>query len=133
MNHYVIDSYAMMAFFEDEPGADMVAGILSAIINKESKGYMSIVNWGEIYYNIYRVQGKDIAEKAISQLNRYAIQFVDADRSLTYQAAIFKGKYKIAYADCFAAALANRLNARVVTGDPEFRKLEAEVSIEWVV
>lgn len=133
MKRYVIDSYAMMAYFEDEPGADVVAGILNAIVKKKSKGYMSIINWGEIYYNTYRVQGQEVAEVVLSQLTRYAIEFVDADRSLTYEAAKLKGKYKIAYADCFAAALANRMNAKVVTGDPEFRKLEPEIAIEWVV
>lgn len=133
MNRYVIDSYAMMAYFEDEPGADVVADILNSIINRKSKGFMSVINWGEIYYNIYRVKGEEVAEKVLSQLTRYAIEFVDADRSLTYEAAKFKGKYKIAYADCFAAALANRLNARVVTGDPEFSRLEQKVEIEWIV
>jgi predicted nucleic acid-binding protein len=133
MKRYVIDSYAMMAYFEDEPGAEAVAEILSAIINKKSKGYMSIINWGEIYYNVYRIQGENVAEKVLLQLTRYAIEFVDADRSLTHEAAKLKGKHKIAYADCFAAALANELNARVVTGDPEFKKLETEVAIEWVV
>ena len=133
MNRYVIDSYAMMAYFEDEPGADIVADILRAIVNKKAKGYMSIVNWGEIYYNTYRVQGEEHAEKVLSQLTRYAIEFIDADQSLTYEAAKLKGKHKIAHADCFTAALADRLKAKVVTGDPEFRKLESEITIEWVV
>lgn len=132
MKRYVIDSYAMMAYFEDEPGADFVAGILNDIVNKKSKGYMSIINWGEIYYNTLRVQGEKVAEAVLAQLARYPVELMDADRSLTYEAAKFKGKYKIAYADCFAAALASRLNAKVVTGDPEFKKLEEEIDIEWV-
>jgi ribonuclease VapC len=133
LNRYIIDSYAMMAYFEDEPGADIVAGILSAIVDKKAKGYMCIINWGEIYYNTYRVQGEAAAEKVLSQLRRYAIEFIDADQSLTYEAAKLKGRHKIAYADCFAVALANRLDAKVVTGDPEFRKLESEIAVEWVV
>ena len=129
----MIDSYAMMAYFEDEAGADIVAGILEEIVGTQSKGYMSIINWGEIYYNIFRVQGEEVAEKIIAHLGRYPIELVNADQSLTYEAARLKGKYKIAYADCFAAALAVRLDAQVVTGDPEFRKLEREISIVWVV
>ena len=35
----------MMAYFEDEPGADIVAGILNDIIHGKTKGYMSIINW----------------------------------------------------------------------------------------
>ena len=132
MKRFVIDSYAMMAYFENEPGADIVAAILKDLFNKKTRGYMSIINWGEIYYNTLRVQGEAMAEAVLSQLARYPIELVDADRSLTYEAAKFKGKFKIAYADCFAAALAHRLKAKVVTGDQEFRKLEKEIDIEWV-
>ena len=93
---------------------------------------MSIINWGEIYYNTFRVQGKEIAEKVLVQLARYPIELIEVDRVLTYEAAKLKGKYNIAYADCFAAALSLRLRAKVVTGDREFRRLGSEVDIEWV-
>jgi len=102
------------------------------VVTKKARGYMSIINWGEIYYNTFRVQGEAMAETVLAQLARYPIELVDADRSLTYEAAKLKGKFKIAYADCFAAALAHRLKAKVVTGDQEFRKLEKEIAIEWV-
>ncbi len=32
----------------------------------------------------------------------------------------------------FAAALASSINALLVTGDPEFKKLTYELSIEWI-
>ena len=51
---------------------------------------------------------------------------------MTYEAAKLKGRYKIAYADCFAAALSHRLNAVIVTGDLEFKKLGDEYSIQWL-
>lgn len=38
MKKYVMDSFAMIAFFEDEPGADMVAEILGVLINQKAKG-----------------------------------------------------------------------------------------------
>lgn len=132
MKKYLMDSYAMIAFFEDEPGARRVAQILESIMNREAKGYMSVINWGEIYYNTMREQGVETAEDVIRQLKKYSIELIDADQQLTYDAAKLKGTYKIAYADCFAAALAIRQNAAVVTGDPEFKKLKNEVKIEWI-
>jgi ribonuclease VapC len=39
---------------------------------------------------------------------------------------------RIAYADCFAAALALQQNATLVTGDPEFKHLENQITIHWV-
>lgn len=132
MKKYVMDSFAMIAFFEDEPGADKVELILKSLMNRKAKAYMSVINWGEIYYNTLREQRLEIAEKVIKQLKQYPIELVDADQKLTYEAAKLKARYKIAYADCFAAALSHRLNAVLVTGDPEFKKFGDEYSIQWL-
>ena len=79
------------------------------------------------------VDDREGTEKAPHPDNKqYPIELVDADQKLTYEAAKLKGRYKIAYADCFAAALSHRLNAVVVTGDPEFKKLGDEYSIQWL-
>ena len=47
-------------------------------------------------------------------------------------AAKIKGQYALSYADCFAVATAIKEKATVVTGDPEFRKVEKLVGIEWL-
>jgi ribonuclease VapC len=60
------------------------------------------------------------------------IAFTDADWELTQLAAQFKAKGRIAYADCFAAAVAKKFKAELVTGDPEFKQVEGEVKILWV-
>ena len=101
-------------------------------MRQKAKAFMSMVNWGEIYYNTMRVQGIEEAEGVIKQFNKYPIQLIEADQALTYEAAKLKGKHKIAYADCFAAALSLRLKAPIVTGDPEFKKLDDQVSIQWI-
>jgi predicted nucleic acid-binding protein len=132
MKRYVFDSYAMIAYFEDEPGADRVAQILRQLIQGKAKGYMSVVNWGEIYYNTMREEGIAEAEKVILQLDKFPIQIVEVNRNFAYEAAKLKVKYRIAYADCFAVALSVKLNASLVTGDPEFRKLKERISIQWI-
>jgi ribonuclease VapC len=132
MKRYVFDSYAMIAYFEDEPGADRVAQILRQLIQGKAKGYMSVVNWGEVYYNTMREEGIAEAERVILQLDKFPIQIVEVNRNFAYEAAKLKGKYRIAYADCFAVALSVKLNASLVTGDPEFRKLKERISIQWI-
>jgi predicted nucleic acid-binding protein len=49
-------------------------------------------------------------------------------------AAHLKMDCPMAYADCFAAALAQQHDAILLTGDPEFNKIKAEsnVRIEWM-
>ncbi len=132
MKRYVLDSYAMIAYFEDEPGADRVAQILKQLIQGKAKGYMSVVNWGEVYYNTMREEGVAEAKKVILQLDKFPIQVVEVNRDFAYEAAKLKGKYRIAYADCFAAALSLKLNASLVTGDSEFKKLKERISIQWI-
>ncbi len=132
MKRYVLDSYAMIAYFEDEPGADRVAQILRQLIQRKAKGYMSVVNWGEVYYNTLREGGVAEAEKVILQLDRFPIQIVEVNRDSAYEAAKIKGKYRIAYADCFAVALSVKLNGFLVTGDSEFKKVRERISIQWI-
>jgi len=132
MKRYVLDSYAMIAYFEDELGADRVAQILRQLIQGKAKGYMSVVNWGEVYYNTMREEGVAEAEKVILQLDKFPIQIIEVNRDFAYEAAKLKGKYRIAYADCFAVALSVKLNASLVTGDSEFKKLKERISIQWI-
>ena len=132
MKRYVLDSFALIAFFENELGADKVAEILRDINRNKVRGFMSVINWGEIYYNTIREAGVEEAEKVMEQFSKHSIQLIDADEDLTYRAAKIKAIYPIAYADCFAAALSSKLKATVVTGDPEFEKLSHEVSICWI-
>jgi PIN domain nuclease of toxin-antitoxin system len=128
----VLDSYALMAFFEDEPGANVIRDlILKAEENKVSL-LMSVVNLGEVWYSIARTNSPEIADQYIGEINGMAIELVDADWNLTRQAAAFKANGGISYGDCFAAALAKLKKAELVTGDKEFKSLEGEFKISWI-
>ena len=60
------------------------------------------------------------------------LSVVDADRDQTIEAAKLKASHAVAFADCFVAALAVMKRARVVTGDPEFRKFTDAVKVDWL-
>ncbi len=51
---------------------------------------------------------------------------------ITIEAAKLKASHSVAYADWFAAALGNKNNAKVITGDPEFKNFGGAVSVEWL-
>jgi ribonuclease VapC len=128
----VLDSYALMAFFEDEPGADLVRGLLLKAEESDIKLMMSVVNLGEVWYSIARTTSPETADQYIHEIHGMAIDIVDADWQITHQAAVFKAKGKLAFADCFAAALAKNHKAELVTGDKEFEALEGEIKIAWL-
>ena len=47
-------------------------------------------------------------------------------------AARIKGKFPISYADAFAVALAQEMSATLITGDPEFKRVQSLVKIIWL-
>ena len=128
----VLDSYALMAFFENEPGADTVRGLIFKAEEDGVKLAMSVVNLGEVWYSIARTNSPETADQYIGEIQGMAIEVVDADWELTRMAAGFKVKGKISYADCFAAALAKTRAAELVTGDKEFKPFEDEIKISWI-
>ena len=130
----VLDSWALIAFFEDEPAADEVEKLLVKAEAGTHKLLLSVVNWGEIYYNTMREVSQEAAEQKAQEIASLPIDIVGVgdDLTLARQAAIFKATHKMAYADCFAAALAKAKKAELVTGDPEFKPLEKEIKIIWL-
>jgi ribonuclease VapC len=128
----VLDSYALLAFYEDEPGADFVRNLLLQAEDKDLKLLMSVVNLGEIWYSIARKTSPETADHYIDEIHGMAIDIVDVDWQLTRLAAAFKANGNIAYGDCFAAALAKNYKAELITGDKEFKALEVEISISWL-
>jgi ribonuclease VapC len=128
----VLDSYALMAFFEDESGADLVRDLILKAEENRVNLLMSVVNLGEVWYSIARTNSPEVADQYIGEIKGMAIEIVDADWQLTRQAALFKVNGNISYGDCFAAALAKVKKAELVTGDKEFKSLEGEIKIAWV-
>ena len=129
---YVFDSYALLAYFEDENGADIVEELLGASREARAESWMSIINFGELLYITEREQGRHAAQRLVAAVDELPIEIVSADRSRTFAAAHVKAHHALSYADAFAVALASELEARVVTGDPEFEKAGDLVSILWI-
>lgn len=132
MKGFILDSYAIIAYFEDETGAAKVERILKDAENGRIHLVMSVVNWGEVYYSMYRSKGKEKAEESLLIMEQLSIELVDINRSLAYQAAQFKAIHSVAFGDCFAAALSVNRDYPVITGDKEFKKLGDKVQIEWI-
>lgn len=129
---YVLDSYALLAHFEDEAGGEQVWKILKAAQAGKTRLFLSVINLGEVYCNTLRERGREQADEVRFIVAQLPITVVDADADITIEAARLKGIHAVAYADCFAAALSNRKKAKVVTGDPEFKKFGTDAAVEWI-
>ena len=121
---FVLDTFAIVAFFRNEKGADEVEKFLLDAINSKLQLYMCSYNAGEVYYSIWRKNGKAIADECLKKLLQFEITIIEPDLQLTFEAATIKATHKISFADAHAAALALHLNAILITGDKEFENLK---------
>jgi ribonuclease VapC len=130
MSRYVFDSFAILAYVQDEPGGTYVAELLRG----RDECLMSVVNIGEVYYATAKKFDMDTATNVLDDVLRLPIQFVTTGLSMALSAARIKAQYPLSYADAFVAALAQRYDAAIVTGDPEFERLERDdvARVEWL-
>jgi len=134
MANRVLDSWALIAFFEDEPAADAVEEILDQAGHEKHRLFLTSINWAEVYYSTMREVSQAVAEEHAQVIAGLPIDIVGIgdDLKLARQAAIYKATYRLSLADAFAAALAKEKKAELVTGDPEFKPLEKEIKILWL-
>lgn len=132
MRRCVLDSWALVAFFKNEPAADAVDAALISAAEGKSTLHLSLVNWGEIATAFERTGGVAVADAVLAEIDNLPIEVVPPSRELTRLAARYKARGGLSYADCFAAALAKERKAELLTGDPEFKVLAREIKIGWL-
>ena len=128
---FVLDSFALMALFEDEPGAPQVQELLERATKGECELFMSVLNLGEVLYTVESRRGLEASQEVLAAVDQLPITVVEIDRPLTLAAAKLKAASGIGYADCFVGALAQHVDGTIVTGDPDFRQIEDVIPIQW--
>jgi predicted nucleic acid-binding protein len=128
----VLDSWALLCYLEQEPGFEKVIELFEKAVESSRPLLMCIVNWGEVYYQVARRFGDAKAQEVESLIQTFPITLVEANKELTREAARIKATKHMAYADCFAVALARLKKAELYTGDPEFKMVEKDIKVVWL-
>ncbi len=135
MKYYVLDACAMIAFFDDEAGAEKVNEILDKAAESACEVLMHNASVAELYYNALK-SGNQKAELVLPSLYSYPIRYVDRiTTDMIKWMGYFKTTYKISFADSIVLATAKLNNAKVVTSDHhEFDMIEksGDVAFEWI-
>jgi PIN domain nuclease of toxin-antitoxin system len=132
MKRVVLDASAVMTFFEDRSGARKVEELFNAASESKCELLMSIVNWGEVYYSVWRAKGPGVARRVIAEIAQLPIDLVEANYPLTKLAARLHAEHKLPYAVSFAASLADDRQASLATSDADFAKVEQRIDVLWV-
>jgi predicted nucleic acid-binding protein len=128
----VLDASALMTFFLDRRGAEKIEELLDRAAAGACELAMSVVNWGEVYYSVWRSEGESIAQNMAAEIAQLPIDLVPATYVLAKFAAELHARHKLPYADCFAASLAATRDAPVATADTDFALIENQIQILWV-
>lgn len=129
---YVLDAYALFAHFGHNPGGERVGEILAAAQVGACELYLSEINLGELVCGIERALGKERTMETLTIVQQFPITRCAASWPRTLAAAHVKAHHPISYADAFAVALAQEMDASVVTGDPEFECVEELIPVVWL-
>jgi predicted nucleic acid-binding protein len=129
---YLLDSYAVLAWIQDEKGAQFVEDLLYRAQDFQEEAVINIINLGEVYYHCARIMDASSAQNMLQNIELLPVKILPCPNDLVLEAAEIKAKHAIAYADAFAVASAIREDACVITGDPEFKSVEHFVEIHWL-
>jgi predicted nucleic acid-binding protein len=129
---FLFDSHALLKFFQKEKGYEKVLQLLEDIKKVGATKYINAINLGEIIYTTKREFGDQKKLEVLAHIERLNFRLLPISNQLIFQAAEYKAQFSISYADCFALASAVEHKAVIVTGDPDFRKVEHVAEILWV-
>lgn len=129
---FIFDSHALLKFFQKEKDYEKVIHLLEEIKRSGVTKYINAINLGEIIYATKREFGDQKKLEVLANIERLNFTILPIPNSLIFQEAEYKAEYNISYADCFILASAVELKATIITGDPEFKKVEHLVNIIWI-
>ncbi|HWY09420.1 MAG TPA: type II toxin-antitoxin system VapC family toxin [Candidatus Acidoferrales bacterium] len=132
MKKYVLDANALLILLDDRPGASRVARTLEQAKRQGLRVFLSAVNWGEVFYTLWRVRGEVEARRLIRRVEELPVTVVPVDRERATLAGELKMVHGLGYADSFAASLALELRATLITADPDFRKVGSRLKVEFL-
>jgi predicted nucleic acid-binding protein len=129
---FIFDSHALLKLFQKEKGYEKVIHLLEEIKKVGMTKYLNAINLGEIIYSTKREFGDQKKIEVLANIERLNFTILPVPNQLIFQAAEYKAQYGISYADCFVLASAIEHKAIIVTGDPDFKKVEHLVDIAWI-
>jgi ribonuclease VapC len=129
---YVLDSFALLAYLQDEPVASRIEKLLDGAKKDKCLLFLSIINLGELLYITERRGGVAKAQDALALIRQLPIQVMPVDEQIVFSAAHIKANHTLSFADAFVVAIAIQEHAIILTGDPEFQSVESLVTVEWL-
>ncbi len=130
---FVFDACALIAYFNDEVGAEVVEALLERAGQGNTRLYVAAVNVYELFYDCLR-RDAATAQQLVDDLYNSSLTIVELlNRPLMQYAGEFKRNYRVSLADSVALGLAQQLNAYLVTSDHhEFDPIDQDSKVQFL-
>ena len=128
MKEYVLDANALVRLYRDAPGAAVVDKLIRQAKTGDAHLAISAINLSEVVHVLTRYFGRDKALSCI-EAARGVMEIAAAGERQAIDTAALRYQYRLGLADSFAAELAMRVGATLVTADPDFVKLGKQLKI----
>ena len=133
---FVCDACALIAFLDDEQGADITEKILRKAEIGKCKIYINKLNLLEIYYGVFRKFGQVKAEEVLGKITVLPMKIIEKISDKVFkETGRIKAIYKVSLADSIALAEAKTKKAKLLTADHhEFDAIEAheDINFYWI-
>lgn len=132
MKRYLLDTSALLTLRDNEPGADIVADLLTRSEKKTLNCFASFMSLMEVLYRVWKDEDQQAGRLAYDQVQALPINWVHENQQLLEKAAMIKATHAVSLADAWIAASAMLQDAVLVHKDPEFLELDcAQLSLPF--
>lgn len=114
---YVLDTSAIMAVLQGEPGAEQVQALIG-----DRDVALPFVSLMEVEYKLLR-RLPALAGEAMRDVLAWPVEVVESDARWRREAARVKARGGLSFADAWVASLALLRDAELVHKDPEFESV----------
>ena len=131
---YVLDACALIASLSNEEGADKVEAVYDEVAAGKATVIVNIITLLEVYYDDYRIRGKESADKMVMAIKASPTHIVsEIGSDIFAEAGRLKASYRISLADSLVLAQTKVLEGIILTSDHhEFDVIEAKESIQFL-
>ena len=120
---YLLDTSALLAARDGEPGGERVAALLRDARDGKCRCFACVITLMEVFYRVWKDEGEAAGRTAYLQCLALPLQWIHESSALLERAAAVKATHPLSLADPWIAAAALEAGAVRVHKDPEFEKL----------
>lgn len=127
MSCYVLDTSALLAYIENEPGTTEIDRLLQETLDEQHTLYISVISGIEVFYITSQEQGVTVAQERLQLLEDLPFLQEPVRSEAIECIGTIKATHAMSFADCCIAGLAKEKSAILVHKDPEFEQLEGDL------